>query len=61
MSELMSCKDYYNIKKYIIDYLDAKISNFDKIGYIKKCERLFQDSKLDSKQFDELMSYIDYI
>ena len=61
MSELMSCKDYFTVKKYIIDYLDAKIPNFDTISYIKKCERLFQDSKLDSKQFDELMSYIDYI
>lgn len=53
------CEEYSELKNTIISILNNEIDNYDLDVLSNHIYELYQDGKMSSYQYDELMSYID--
>ena len=61
MTDLSILTDYDTFKDYINDICNGNIKDYN-VRYLQKTlDSLFSKSVVDTKQYDELSSYLDYI
>ncbi len=52
------CKEYRELKNYIVDIINGDIEEYDVEGIANQIQELYDDSKMSSSQYDDLMRYV---
>lgn len=52
------CKEYRQLKNYIVDILNGDIEDYDVEALSKHVQQLYDNGEMQSSQYDDLMSYI---
>ena len=52
------CEEYKDLKNYIVDILNGDIENYDIEELSNHIQELYDDNKMSSSQYDDLMCYI---
>lgn len=52
------CKEYRQLKNYVVDILNGDIEDYDVEALSNHIQQLYDDGKMQSSQYDDLMSYI---
>ena len=52
------CKEYRQLKNYIVDILNGDIEDYDVEALSNHVQQLYDNGEMQSSQYDDLMSYI---
>lgn len=52
------CKEYKELKDYIIDILNGEIENYDVEKLSNHIQELYDNNEMSSSQYDDLMNYV---
>ena len=52
------CKEYKELKDYIIDILNGEIEEYDIDELANQIQELYDSGEMSSSQYDDLMSYV---
>ena len=52
------CKEYKELKDYIIDILNGEIENYDVEELSNHIQELYDNNEMSSSQYDDLMGYV---
>lgn len=52
------CKEYRQLKSYIVDILNGDIEDYDIETLTNHIQELYDNGEMQSSQYDDLMSYI---
>lgn len=52
------CKEYKELKDYIIDILNGEIENYDVEKLSNHIQELYDNNEMSSSQYDDLMGYV---
>ena len=52
------CKDYKELKTYIVDILNGDIEDYDVEALSNKIQELYDDNEMSGSQYDDLMGYV---
>ena len=52
------CKEYKELKDYIVDILNGEIEEYDVESISDHIQELYDNGEMSSTQYDDLMSYV---
>lgn len=52
------CEEYKDLKDYIVDILNGDVEDYNIEGLSSHIQDLYDDGKMSSSQYDDLMGYI---
>lgn len=52
------CKEYKELKNYIIDCMNGEIQNYDVEDIENRIQELYNNDEMKASQYDNLMSYL---
>lgn len=52
------CKDYKELKTYIVDILNGDIVDYDIEALSDKIQELYDNDEMSGSQYDDLMGYV---
>lgn len=52
------CKEYKELKDYIVDILNGEIENYDVEKLSSHIQELYDNNEMSSSQYDDLMGYV---
>lgn len=52
------CKEYKELKDYIVDMLNGEIENYDVEELSNHIQELYDNNEMSSSQYDDLMGYV---
>lgn len=52
------CKEYKELKDYIIDILNGEIENYNVEKLSNHIQELYDNNEMPSSQYDDLMGYV---
>lgn len=52
------CREYKNLKDYIVDILNGKIEEYDVEALANHIQELYDNGEMSSTQYDDLMGYV---
>lgn len=52
------CKEYKELKDYIIDILNGEIENYDVEKLSNHIQELYDNNEMSSSQYDDLIAYV---
>jgi hypothetical protein len=52
------CKEYKELKDYIADIINGEIEDYNIDDLADHIQELYDDGKMSSTQYDDLMSYV---
>ena len=52
------CKEYKELKDYIVDILNGEIENYDVEELSYYIKKLYDNNEMSSSQYDDLMGYV---
>lgn len=52
------CKEYKELKDYIVDILNGEIENYDVEKLSNHIQELYDNNEMPSSQYDNLMGYV---
>lgn len=52
------CKEYKELKDYIVDILNGEIEEYDIDELANQIQELYDSGEMSSSQYDDLMSYV---
>lgn len=52
------CKEYKELKDYIVDILNGEIENYDVEKLSNHIQELYDNNEMPSSQYDDLMGYV---
>ena len=52
------CEEYKELKDYIVDIVNGDVIDYDLTGLSNHIQELYDDNKMSSSQYDDLLSYI---
>lgn len=52
------CKEYKELKDYIVDILNGEIENYDVEKLSNHIQELYDNNEMSSSQYDDLMGYV---
>ena len=52
------CEEYKDLKDYIVDILNGDVEDYNIEGLSSHIQDLYDDCKMSSSQYDDLMGYI---
>lgn len=52
------CKEYKELKGYIIDILNGEIENYDVEKLSSHIQELYDNNEMSSSQYDDLIAYV---
>lgn len=52
------CKEYKELKDYIVDILNGEIENYDVEKLSNHIQELYDNNEMSSSQYDDLVGYV---
>ena len=52
------CREYKNLKDYIVDILNGEIDEYDVEALANHIQELYDNGEMSSTQYDDLMGYV---
>jgi hypothetical protein len=52
------CKEYKDLKDYIVDILNGEIEDYDVDALADHIQELYDNGEMSSTQYDDLMGYV---